>query len=226
MRKNEARALGQQMQGLPVEAIEPVLNLGSSTERFRTIEQPHIDEEIFAPLRRRGVKILHADLKEAEGVDLVGNVYDLDYQRRMREINPRLIFCSNMLEHLTEREKFVETCDAMLAPGGYLVLTVPHDYPYHQDPIDTYYRPSPSELSDLLPHYECVWSESVEDSTFGDDWRAMPGSEKLRRIVSLWKAPYLYFADRERFLGRYHRWLWFSKPYRVSCVLLRKPETT
>ena len=32
----------------------------------------------------------------------------------------------------------------------WLIVTVPFSYPYHRDPIDTMYRPSPSELSQLF----------------------------------------------------------------------------
>jgi hypothetical protein len=52
------------------------LDIGSSTLHYRTVEQPHIEEEVMAPLRDRGVEITHLDEKRAPGVDVV---CDLDH---------------------------------------------------------------------------------------------------------------------------------------------------
>ncbi|MGQ0741110.1 MAG: DUF4142 domain-containing protein [Alphaproteobacteria bacterium] len=76
MRPNEAKLLGDLMSQFDGKAISPCLNLGSSTGTFRTQEQRHIEQYIFAPLRERGVRIVHADIKEDEGVDLAGDIYD------------------------------------------------------------------------------------------------------------------------------------------------------
>jgi hypothetical protein len=60
------------------------LDIGSSTLHYRTVEQPHIDEQVMAPLRARGVEIVYLDAKDAPGVDVV---YDLE---QAREPAPRL----------------------------------------------------------------------------------------------------------------------------------------
>jgi hypothetical protein len=223
MRKKEAVALGRMLSELPAHAIDPVLNLGSSTGQFRRIEQPHIDRHIFRPLGERGVRVVHADLKAGEGVDVVGDIYDPAFRAEIGRIRPRLAICSNLLEHLEDREGFVRLCDELVPPDGYLLVTVPFDYPYHLDPIDTYFRPSPAEIAVLLPGYTAVWSDVVEDGSFRSDWRAMPLRDKLVHLASWWKAPCLYLFDRPRFLGRYHRWRWWRRSYKVSCVLMRKP---
>ncbi|WP_120047750.1 hypothetical protein [Aurantiacibacter aquimixticola] len=128
-----------------------------------------------------------------------------------------------MLEHLDDREGFVVMCDEMLLPGGLILFTVPLDYPLHLDPIDKYYRPKPADIARLLPNYETVWSEVVSDTCFKDDFAKLPFKKKALQIAAFAKAPYLYLVDRQRFLGRYHRWRWWNRPYRVSCALLRKP---
>ncbi len=222
MRNKEAIALGQVLGGLPIAEIEPVLNLGSSTAHFRKVEQPHIDRHIFRPLAERGVRVVHADLKAGDGVDIEGDIYDPVFRARIGQIHPRLAICSNLLEHLEDRDGFVRLCDELVPAGAYLLITVPFDYPYHLDPIDTYFRPSPAEISAMLPNYDTIWSEVVEDGSFGEDWRAMTLRQKLVHVASWWKAPYLFAFDRPRFLGRYHRWLWLRRRYKVSCMLLRK----
>ena len=63
----------------------PLVNVGSSTGEFREVRQPHIDRIVFAPLRAAGVEVVHADVKAAPGVDLVGDLTEdrvLEVQQR------------------------------------------------------------------------------------------------------------------------------------------------
>ena len=163
MRVSEARSIGEALARLNDAAIDPCLNVGSSTGYFREVKQPHIDRLIFAPLRARGVRVIHADIKAAPGVDLVGDVYDPAFKAQVSAIGPRLVICSNLLEHLLDREGFLTFCRDVLAPGGHMLLTVPCSYPFHLDPIDTRYRPSPAELEELFPGYAIEWSEEVKE---------------------------------------------------------------
>ena len=56
--------------------VSPLLNLGSSTREFREQAKPHIERELFAPLRAAGVSTFHSDLKQEDGVDLAGDIMD------------------------------------------------------------------------------------------------------------------------------------------------------
>ncbi|HYJ53336.1 MAG TPA: hypothetical protein VEW04_09190, partial [Allosphingosinicella sp.] len=56
--------------------VSPLLNLGSSTGAFRSSAKPHVEARLFAPLREAGVEVVHCDLKEGEGVDVVGDILD------------------------------------------------------------------------------------------------------------------------------------------------------
>jgi SAM-dependent methyltransferase len=223
MRVSEARAIGAALAKLPADSIAPCLNVGSSTGEFRTVAQPHIDRFIFAALRDRGVRVIHADIKAAPGVDLVGDVYDPAFKAEVTAIGPRLVICSNLLEHLEDRDGFMDFCRDVLAPGGHMLLTVPCSYPYHLDPIDTGYRPTPAELEALFPGYAVEWSEEVADSTYWDELKVQNAGQWGRFVASLAKAPWLAIANRPRFLSRYHRLLWLFRRYSVSCVLVRKP---
>ena len=64
--------------------IDPLLNLGSSTKEFRTVNQPFIEEIIFIPLRENGVKIIHSDTKKDDGVDLVGDINESAFREPSR----------------------------------------------------------------------------------------------------------------------------------------------
>ena len=223
MRISEAKAIGAALAQLPADSLTPCLNVGSSTGEFRTVAQPHIDRFIFAPLRDRGVRVIHADIKAAPGVDLVGDVYDPVFKAEVPALGPRLVICSNLLEHLVDRDGFMDFCRDVLAPGGHMLLTVPCSYPYHLDPIDTGYRPTPAELEALFPGYAVEWSEEVADSTYWDELKVQGAGQWARFIASMAKAPWLALTSRPRFLSRYHRLLWLFRRYSVSCVLVRKP---
>lgn len=155
----EARWLGRILRALPHEAF-PLLNLGSSTEHFRTTSHPWIESEIFEPLRALGRQTVHVDLKEALGVDLVCNFTDEAGRDKIKAVGARSILCSNLLEHLPQdprvsASQILEIADV----GTRLLVTAPRQYPLHPDPIDNGYRPSPSELARLFPGQVCEQEE-------------------------------------------------------------------
>jgi len=221
MRKEEAAWIGEMLAAWPKEALEPVIELGSSTHHFRTVMQPHVDATIHAPLRERGVRVVHSDLKAAEGVDVSGDFYDPRVRAALKAVGAKTVLCCNMFEHVTDRGNLAAVCDDILQPGGLLVVTVPHSYPIHLDPIDTYFRPAPEEIAALFPTYAMVSSRVVSSDTFLQEFLASP--EKLgllRNIVTGLLTPW---RGRQRTLSRVHRVLWLLRPYQVAGVVLRKP---
>ena len=65
--------------------------------------------------------------------------------------------------------------------GGYLVVSVPHSYPFHADPIDTLFRPSPGPKSWRLfgPDFVPVVTHTLVDVTW---WRGLVTAMGLRRL--------------------------------------------
>lgn len=207
--------------------VSPVLNVGSSTRHFRKHVQGHIDRNVFAPLRARGCAVVHLDLKAAEGVDVVGDLTEPVFQAKMKSQSVRLVICSNLLEHIPDEHRRA-LCDAIAAvilPGGYLVVTVPHSYPYHPDPIDTMFRPAPAELSAYFPDLTIVKAQSVQrQSTNSRDVArrtAGLGLNLLRGAMPVWWGPVAAVARHHRASIRH--WL---RPYSVSCVLMQKPDVS
>lgn len=139
-----------------------VLNLGSSTLKSRTELQPHMTKFIFEPLQVRGVQVLHADIVEDEGVDLVGDFTDPEFIATLKSQKFDGVLCCNLLEHLENRQLLIDSLTAIVPASGVLLITVPKQYPYHLDPIDTMYRPNPAELSALFPEFEIVHAEIVQ----------------------------------------------------------------
>jgi hypothetical protein len=126
MRAEEARHIADIVAsiGLPPGCV--CLNIGSSTRHFREVEQPHISADLIRPLEARGMRFVHCDMKADDGVDLVGNVLDAEFQRRMADDRADLLLCCNVLEHLTDPQAFATACASLVRPGGYMVVTVPY----------------------------------------------------------------------------------------------------
>ena len=221
MRKEEAAHVGAVALDLAGKGAQPVLNIGSSTAHFRSVEQPHIHAEIFGPLQRAGVRVIHSDLKEADGVDIAGDIFDPAVQRRLGSLHPRLLLACNLMEHLEPKARATlpDAFDRILAPGGFILITVPHSYPLHFDPIDTYYRPSPTELRALFPAYRAVEARVIESSSYLPELRSLAPRAKLR-LAARALVP---FYRPMQWLGLVHRFLWIARPYKVSCVVLQKP---
>jgi SAM-dependent methyltransferase len=147
----EARWFARQLARFRNEALSPLVNLGSQSLAFRTQVQPWIDRFVFAPLRQRQIQVVHSDLQAADGVELVGDLADPAFLAQLKTMQFRAVICSNLLEHLVNPGLIAETIVDILEPGGLLFASVPYRFPYHADPIDTMYRPSPAELADLFP---------------------------------------------------------------------------
>jgi len=204
---------------LDLQGISPLLNLGSSTRHFREVIQPHIERELFAPLREAGVKVVHCDLKEDEGVDFAGDILDPEVMHRLKGMGFKCILLSNLLEHVRDREAVALACEEIVDAGGFILATVPSSYPYHADPIDTYYRPSPAELATMFGRSELLIAEEVEEPTYAEELGARGisvGGELIRTV--LWAL--IFFVRPRSAAARLHRWRWYSKPRRVAIALL------
>lgn len=217
MRTQEAAWIGERVRAL---GARVVLNLGSGTRHFRVVSKPYIDRDIFEPMARAGARVVHADLKAGEGVDVSGDVFDPAVQTRLRELGADAVLACNIMEHLPAalRARFPSVLDSLVAPGGMLVITVPYSYPYHADPIDTLYRPSPQDLVACFPGYEVVEARTIDSESYGDEFVAGGPWRMARKLVRL-----LIPLPPKRWFSHAHRMLWLFRPYRLSAVVLRKP---
>jgi len=211
----EAQWLGERAAALPDDAF-PLLNLGSSTDHFRRVEQPWVHERLFAPLERRGARVVHADLKMQPGVDIVGDLLDPGGRDELRAVGARSILCSNMLEHVADRDVAIAAIRDLWPPGGHLLVTVPSAFPYHPDPIDTRYRPTPDELAGAFAadDVEVVAAEEVTGRRAAH-YLADHGRARLRFAARM-AVPVVHPAN----------WLenarWAPRRVRAACLELRR----
>jgi SAM-dependent methyltransferase len=221
VRIEEAAWIGEHLAKL---SIGTVLELGSSTREFRTKTHSHIDRLIHAPLRANGIRIIHSDFKPDVDVEIAGDIYSDRVQAKLRQAGADVVLCCNMFEHVVDRARLASICHAIVRPGGYLIVSVPFSYPYHLDPIDTYFRPAPKEIAAMFPAYTLIDSAVVRSTTFGQELVAsstfLPKAlaQRAYRLCKFW-------LPRGEYVALNHRTLWLFRPFRVSCAVLRRPAS-
>jgi hypothetical protein len=173
----EAHWIAQQLAHITDGDLFPLLNVGSSTAKFRTETQPHIDQLVFSPLLRRG-QIWHADLKAAPGVDIVGDLGSDATIKRIQALGIRTALISNVLEHVPDLRALARAIADLVPHGGYIVVTGPQRFPYHPDPIDNRFRPAPDDVAALFPGTTTVSSATID----AGNWRQWDRRERPRSL--------------------------------------------
>lgn len=143
-----------------------LLNLGPSIKEFREGLRPHIYENLFLPLEEKTVQVYHVDMKLGNGIDLVGDMTDLESLKRLKALKPAGLICSILLEHLEDRGRFSKAVVELLSSSGYIFASCPRDYPCHSSPIVTMFRPGVMELAAEFPGMLVVEGEIVACGTW------------------------------------------------------------
>jgi hypothetical protein len=126
---------------------------------------------------------------------------------------------TNVLEHISDRDSLAKICLEFIPVGGYLFVSVPYSYPYHADPIDTYYRPTLSEIAHLFPNTKILDSIILETGSFFSDISSKRiVSFSLKYIVRL----LLPLYKPKAWLNYFHKLFWLYRSYKVSIVVLQK----
>ncbi|MDB5193065.1 MAG: class SAM-dependent methyltransferase [Segetibacter sp.] len=133
----------------PKSGDDEVANIGSSTEYFRKVIQPHIHNNIIDSLQSSGWKVTNVDLKQEPGVDLVADVTKPGFAVPFKD-RFALTICTNLLEHVEDINLVARNLIEITRSGGYILITVPFKYKIHLDPIDNGFRPTPQQIVDLF----------------------------------------------------------------------------
>lgn len=132
-----------------------LLNIGSSTGTFRSVDQPYIDALIFQPLSQVAtVSVWHCDARDGHGIDVELDVTSEGALGVLSALDCNTFLVSNLLEHVGRIEDVVSLLDQLVPAGRTLIVTGPKLFPYHPDPIDNMFRPSRLELERLFPSFE------------------------------------------------------------------------
>lgn len=153
---------------LPADTLGPLVSVASGDEVARTQVHPWISEYVFAPLAERRIRVVHHELSPGPGIDVAGDLHDARVMNVLAATGIRSVLCCNLLEHVDPRRDLAAALTKLVAPGGFLIVTVPHRFPYHPDPIDTMFRPSVRELAAEFPALTLRTGEEVACGTL---WR-------------------------------------------------------
>lgn len=202
----------------PNEQLSPVLNIGSGTYHFRTVKQPHIHTHVFAPLEKRGVRIIHADLRAGEGVDVVGDFFDDAVFSRLKSYEAKALICTHMFEHVEDRNALARRLMDLLPKGALFFITVPLSYHEHHDPIDTMYRPTPDELAQLFPGQEILRKDVLTGGTYWGKVRERPFTVFFNHFTRFF-VPFISWRKWKRSMRKLY---WLFHHYKVTAIAGRK----
>jgi SAM-dependent methyltransferase len=199
--------------------ISPLLNVGSSTRRFREIEQPWTENLLFAPLRARGVRLIHLDARDGDGIDIRADMLAEADAPRIAAECARAILCCNILEHVVDPGALARRCIDIVGPGGFIFVTVPYSYPHHRDPIDTMFRPSPAALARLFAPARMLRGEIVDvGESYWGQVRKRPWI--LARHLLRLPFPFIGFAGWRRSM---RRTFWLFNTYKITGAVFQVP---
>ena len=218
MFKAEARWLRGALDSFSSERLSPLLNLGSGSAARRETIQPWVYEQVFRPLRERGVEVLHVDMRDLPGVDVRADVTSPEDLLRLRVLRPSALLCCNLLEHVLEPKRLAQHCLELLESRGLVFVTVPFSYPYHRDPIDTMYRPCLAELSQLFAGARLIQGTILGS---GESYRDAVRERPWIMLRHVWRfpVPFLSFEKWKRSMARLY---WLVAEYRITCAVFEK----
>jgi hypothetical protein len=213
----EAEWFAHRLGAVAPSEVFPMCNVGSSTKAFRTQQQPWIEQLIFRPAGLRGGSVTHLDMKAAPGVDLVMDLAAREFQAVVSRMQFKSVFCSNLLEHVIQRDAICRTLLSIISSGGYLFISVPFRFPYHPDPIDTRFRPNVEELAALFRGAKLVHSAVV----VGDTFLKLRSRNLISFALTLTRCLMPFYKPVGWWRNRGYL-PWFFRRVSATCVVLRK----
>jgi hypothetical protein len=192
-----------------------VINLGSGNIEQLEKAKPWVSKNVFAPLKKTRARILHVDAENFPGVDIVQDLSLPNSLAFLEDLNgSKLFILASVLEHIPRKahREFLKKIYAKMSSSDGLIITVPNDYPYHADPIDNMYRPSPDDLKKLLP-LKWLAAEIIITGSYREEFLNMGLLKKIRKLLK----PLWIFQKPAKWLEN-HRLFYLFKKYQMTVV--------
>jgi SAM-dependent methyltransferase len=166
----------------------PESRKGSKVQRF-TVRDAFTErgEESPAP------EITGVDLIDGPGVDVV-----LDLSKPMTTAalkkaglivgGYQAIYCLSVLEHVRDVFQFAKQAQRLLAPGGWLFVSVPFCWRYHGHP-DDYWRFTPQAVDflfqglELQPGRSEIWAGGIDERTVATIDETRKYANRLKKLL-------------------------------------------
>lgn len=227
MFREEAKKIGNILESYEKNDLNPVLEIGSSTYKFRNKIKPHIGKNIHSKLSNRGIKIILSDFKPDADIknpedQIIGDVFDERVFNKMLDVKPKCILLCNILEHVNNPNDLCKRILQIANKNTIIIVTVPFSFPYHQDPIDTLFRPSPKELVTNFTDVELIHEEIIQGTNFGEQLKELSLFSAFLRIAKEVIKIIIHLITFQIKKIKYSRLFWFRKNYSVSLVVLKK----
>jgi len=196
-------------------AFNNIINLGSGNVEQLNRAKPWVSEYVFDLFEKSQAKILHVDAEDFPGVDIVQDLSQpnsLSFCDHLK--GSKLFILASVLEHIPKEAhvEFLNRIYSKMKSKDGLIITLPYEYPYHADPIDNMYRPSPNELKKLLP---LTWlrAEILSAGSFREEFMQMNTLKKIRKLLK----PFWIFQKPSKWLEN-HRLFYLFKNYQITIV--------
>jgi hypothetical protein len=192
-----------------------VINLGSGNIEQLEKAKPWVSKNVFDPLKKTQAQVLHVDAENFPGVDIVQDLSlpnSLSFSDHLN--GSKLFILASVLEHIPRKahREFLKKIYAKMSSSDGLIITVPNDYPYHADPIDNMYRPSPDDLKKLLP-LKWLAAEIIITGSYREEFLNMGLLKKIRKLLK----PLWIFQKPAKWLEN-HRLFYLFKKYQMTVV--------
>jgi hypothetical protein len=193
------------------------VNLGSGDINNLLLKKPWIEKNIFSHFKKK----INIDKIAFDDIDIVGDLANPSIYKSIKKIEcNKIFFLCNVLEHVSSKNRKIifNNIYACMNSRDELIISVPYDYPYHADPIDTLYRPSPEALSRRI---NLKWQKKIiiESGRYIEEFLRMPIFKKIRRILK----PIWILQKPSSYLHNFHQLFYLFKSYKVSIVYGIKP---
>jgi len=198
-----------------------LLVLGAGQVDILRKKKPWIHDEIYSRFVSRDFRVVTVDLFPYDGVDMVLDLSSPSAMSTVKECIPErcAVLLCNVLEHVPKKKRkevfgFAETLAKNC--GGLFVCTVPFDYPYHPDPIDTMFRPSCDDLLSMTTEGGYSHAETVVCGSFLEEFQRMSFFKKIRVILR----PLWILSKWSKYRSKVSRLQYLFKPYKVSVIAI------
>ena len=214
---SESKWLRAQILQLDLPPQAKILNFGSQNLKTLKKKQPYVLDNIHYTTSMRSWQMLNFDLFPGEGVDISGNVLEQATFSHLVEYRFDGLYLFNVLEHVNDVGEICKRIQDLLPSGAYLLVSVPFEFPVHNDPIDNRFRPTPAQLAECFERCILIQSETVTDK----DWLSCLSGDWQMALKYLVRLAIPFYRPRN-WWTQVCLLTYLTKKFSVTCCVLRK----